>query len=100
MRLDTNGQEDEGAYDEEEEENEKEGFMTKAMWKEAREYVCPVIVGTCGSHYFHVHCLHPWWKRFQTCPLCGERWQTSALVLSTVRWKDVQEAQKKMVINT
>lgn len=91
--------EEKNEEEEEEVEMTGEGFTSKTMWREAKEYVCPVVVGSCGGerrggregrpHYFHLHCLSPWWKQIQTFPLSGEVWTTSSFLRRTLKWKDV-----------
>ena len=37
---------------------------------------CPAVQGRCG-HQYHLHCIEKWVSKNPTCPLCGDRWDTS-----------------------
>ena len=35
---------------------------------------CPPVMGECG-HLYHLHCLHDWLQKQNTCPICRKEWK-------------------------
>lgn len=66
-----------------------ERFLPEELALQAREFVCPVVRGSC-HHLFHVHCLQAWYRKSTICPLCGVEWRAVAILPTNLKMKELQ----------